>query len=516
MKFHYSIILILLIFSRLSAQQVKPRFASESKWIEYIQFDKGASAQIGQESSVYYLLLDEQENVSTQEYYLHYVYKINSNEGLQQMSDINIEFDPAYETLTLHRVMLHRNGQVINQLPKTIETIQRENDLERNLYDGTLTSIINLNDVRVGDVIEYSYTRKGYNPVYEDFFSRRINLNYNVPVEKIIQKLLVPDQTKLTFKKLNTREEPQVKKISNLTEYKWQRSKVPAHITDNNTPNWYNPYETILLSNFLDWAQVADWATRRYHVSDSEKLTIKKEIANLFTSKTTEGYIQEAIQFVQDDIRYLGFESGLNSHKPHPPTKILNQRFGDCKDKSLLLATLLKVKGIESHPVLVNTTYRNEISNQLPSINSFDHCIVQIKYDNETFYVDPTIGSQGGILDNRYFPTYGKGLVVSEDTKDLSIFPEPVKSSIHEIQQFDVPAIGGKAILHIETTYTGAEADHQRSNFSSNSLENIQKNYLTYYANLYPDIEKVSILEVLDDRTKNSLVVKEHYKIPTF
>lgn len=516
MKPHYLLFIFSFFLSELTAQQLKPTVGYESKWIEYISFNKEAVPVSGQESSVYYLLLDEQENVSTQEYYLHYVYKINSNEGLQQMSDINIEFDPAYETLTFHRVLLHRNGQVIDQLPKSIKTIQREDDLERNLYDGSLTSIINLKDVRVGDVIEYSYTRRGYNPVYENFFSRRISLNYNVPVEKISQRLLVPHTNTLTFKKFYTDEEPVVKKNSNLIEYTWERMKVSAYITDNNAPNWYNPYETILVTNFKDWAQVANWAARRYQVSESEKNKIKKELATHFKSTSPEDFINEAIQFVQDDIRYLGFESGLNSHKPHPPTQILNQRFGDCKDKSLLLVTLLNVNGIESYPVLVNTTYRHEISNQLPSINSFDHCIVQIKYNNETFYVDPTIGSQGGEFNHRYFPTYGKGLVVSEVTKDLSSFPEPVESSIHEVQVYDVPALGGEAFLHVETTYEGAEADYQRSTYSSSTLESIQKNFLTYYANLYPDIEKVSMLEVLDDRSKNTFLVKEHYRIPNF
>lgn len=469
-----------------------------------------------QKSSYYYLLLDEQENVPSQEYFIHYVYKILTNEGLQEMSDITVQFDPSYEELTFHQVVVHRDGKIIHQIPQVIETIQRESDLEKSLYDGTLTALIHLKDIRVGDVIEYSLTRKGYNPIYENFISRQVSLNYNIPIDKIFQRLLVPSTLALTFKNINTTKDPISKKTNGLTEYRWELENIPGHIADKNLPDWYNPYETVQITNFKNWADVAAWAQRRFAVSPAEKNELTKQITTHIKSNTPEKIIEEAIRFVQDDIRYLGFESGLNSHKPHPPTQVLEQRFGDCKDKSLLLATILSIKGIESYPVLVNTTYRDRVSENLPSIHSFDHCIVQIQRDGDSFYIDPTISSQGGQLDAHFFPSYGKGLVVSNQTKDLIRFPAPIASSISERQLFEVPAIGGEATLRVETTYEGGEADYQRSALASGTLEGTQKNFLNYYANLYPDIETNGVMEIHDDREKNKLLIKEFYKISTF
>ena len=64
---------------------------------------------------------------------------------------------------------------------------------------------------------------------------------------------------------------------------------------------------------------------------------------------------------MQDDIRYLGFENGLNSFKPSKPIEVLKRRFGDCKDKALLLSTLLQSYGIAANPILVNSTYGKNI-----------------------------------------------------------------------------------------------------------------------------------------------------------
>lgn len=517
-KYFLFFLFILILFEEFesTAQSTNVKQRAQNTWVEKIGFDEKAIPPSGQESSYYYLLIDEQENVSLQESFVHYAYKILTNEGLQQMSDLSFEFDPSYEQLILHTVVLHRNGTVLNQLPKEIRTLQREQSMDRFLYDGTLTAIINLSDVHVGDIIEYSFTRKGYNPIYDNYFSRRINFNFNVAFEKYFQRLIAPVTLDLSFKYINTSIEPVVEKENHNISYTWEANHVSGVLYDNHEPDWYYSNQCVYISNFKTWGEVAKWAAKRYSVNEQDKQEVANEFIQKFKGSSQEEYALAAIQFVQDEIRYLGFESGLNSHLPHPPFQVYQQRFGDCKDKSLLLSTLLTARGIESYPVLVNTVFRHKIVEQLPSTNSFNHCVVQLKLNDHTVYVDPTISSQGGELDHYYFPPYGKGLVIHSQTSNLTDLPEPMSSSISETQIFDLASIGGEGMLKIETSYTGSEADNQRSYFANNNLESIQKDYLTFYGNLYPDIQKFESIQFEDNRKVNVFKVKEKYKIPTF
>ncbi len=507
----------LLVFGAFCSIGQSKQIKKENKksWIKNVTFNKDALPEEGQESSYYYLLVDEQENVSTQESFLHNAYKILTNEGLQEMSDLSFEFDPSYEQLVFHAISIHRNGNIINQLPKEIRTLQREQSMDRNLYDGSLTAVINLTDVRVGDIVEYSLTRKGYNPIYEKHFSRWRNFNYSTATEKFFLCLNVPNTLSLSFKYLNTTIKPQILKERDQISYTWEIARSKGVLRDSNEPDWYYPYEAVVITSFKNWGEVAQWATKRYQVSEQDKQVVSRNILPKFKSSTQDAYALEAIRFVQDEIRYLGFESGLNSHKPHPPIQVFNQRFGDCKDKSLLLSTILNAKGIESYPVLVNTVYRNKLSEQPPLIGSFDHCVVQFKINDKTFFVDPTISSQGGDLNSYHFPDYGKGLVVNSNSSDLTDLPNSQNSSIREVQTFDLASIGGEGMLRVETTYKGSEADYQRGYYSNNSLEKIQKDYLTYYGNLYPDVQKFETIQIDDDRNANVFKIKEKYKIPT-
>ena len=45
-------------------------------------------------------------------------------------------------------------------------------------------------------------------------------------------------------------------------------------------------------------------------------------------------------------------EVGIGGYRPHPPQQVMERRWGDCKDKALLLVDLLREAGIEAYPAL--------------------------------------------------------------------------------------------------------------------------------------------------------------------
>ena len=84
------------------------------------------------------------------------------------------------------------------------------------------------------------------------------------------------------------------------------------------------------------------------------------------------------VRFVQDDVRYVGVEIGENSHRPHTPAWVLDRGFGDCKDKSLLLVSLLRAAGLEAWPSLVHASAGQRLPKSTPSPDVFNHAIVQV------------------------------------------------------------------------------------------------------------------------------------------
>jgi hypothetical protein len=87
--------------------------------------------------------------------------------------------------------------------------------------------------------------------------------------------------------------------------------------------------------------------------------------------------LEALTRFVQTQIRYVGIEIGIGGYQPHLAREVFYHRYGDCKDKATLLSSMLKVAGIDSDYVLIDTD-RGFVNPAVPSV-WFDHVIVAIE-----------------------------------------------------------------------------------------------------------------------------------------
>lgn len=139
-----------------------------------------------------YLDVDFEKQVSLIVHTRYYkkIIKILSDAGVQNSSEISIDFDPGYEHLIFHVIRIIRDGHSIDKLQLSkFKVIQQEKDLQKHLYDGGLTALLVLEDVRKGDVIESSYSIQGFNPIFGGKYSDTYGLNFSVPVASIFYKL---------------------------------------------------------------------------------------------------------------------------------------------------------------------------------------------------------------------------------------------------------------------------------------------------------------------------------------
>ncbi len=508
---------IFLFFLILQSAIAQVSTTKSPDWVDNIAFEENIIPMENISGGQVYLLVDRQYHIEKAEEYTHYSTKIVSDVGLQNGSTIEINYDPAYEQVLLISLDVIRKAEIKSQLDvDQFQIIQKEASADRFIFDGSKTALFHLKDVRVGDIIDYKYIIKGRNPVFGGKFFASRYLNYQDPVGRNFLKVIVPRARNLKLKTYNSKIEPLIERGKH-TVYRWNHKNMEGVVYDDFLPAWYDPLPHIQLSEYKDWFEVNQWAVSLFKTQSADLGQVRALAADIKQKNKEENkQIEAALNFVQDEIRYLGFESGLNSHKPHPPYKVLERRFGDCKDKSLLLALLLDALGVEAYPALVNTVERETLASRLPSPQGFDHCIVKAIIGGKTFWYDPTISGQGGTYDNTYFPEYKYALVLKEGTSGLEEIATNSISQIEEKETYTISAYDQPALLHINTLYKGREADEQRQYFLNNKVAEIQKRYLTYYAETHPKIKVSTALTFSDDTVLNTFTVYEDYIIEDY
>jgi lipoprotein NlpI/transglutaminase-like putative cysteine protease len=470
-----------------------------------------------------YRVVDEQTRVEdkTSTMYLHVVRVVGDTTGLGPASQIEIEFDPSYQALAFHHVDIVRDGKRTTRLDrKRVQLLQRETQLERRMYDGRVTASMVLDDVRVGDQIDFAYSIRGQNPVFEGRHVSEVRMiSLRGPAALYQFRLLAPESRRINVRVGSPDIIQSSTKVERgLRETIFRREGVPQFHVDADAPYAAVLREELQLSEFDDWAEVTSWGVRLFAPATDGGPAVAAKAAEIKASSADpEQQVLAALHFVQADVRYFGTEIGLNSHRPAMPDKVIAQRFGDCKDKVSLLIALLKKLDISAQPVLVSTFMRGRVDQSIASPLAFDHVIARVQVNGKVYDLDATREHQTGTLASRQSVGLGKGLLVAADTKTLTVLPGPFdreQMAVHDI--FRIDRFPDGATLESRITYRGDLADAMRESLATGTLPEMQTQLSEPYARAYPKLVPTEPMTVLRSDTDDTVTFVLKFRIPDF
>ena len=127
------------------------------------------------------------------------------------------------------------------------------------------------------------------------------------------------------------------------------------------------------------WADIGAWYEALSQTRRAPDAAVSAKARELTAgAPDTLSELSALARFVQREIRYVAVQIGVGGFRPHPASSVLTNRYGDCKDKATLLASLLEAAGLASHYILVDTA-RGSLTPESPaSLYSFDHVILAI------------------------------------------------------------------------------------------------------------------------------------------
>src|SRR5262249_12524955 len=116
---------------------------------------------------------------------------------------------------------------------------------------------------------------------------------------------------------------------------------------------------------------------------------VKVKAAELTRSANTEEErARRVYNFVAQNIRYVSLSFGIGRYQPHTASEVLQNGYGDCKDKHTLLQALLAAEEIKSYPVLIH--HDRKLDEDVPSPAQFDHVITAAKVGDKLTWLDST------------------------------------------------------------------------------------------------------------------------------
>jgi transglutaminase-like putative cysteine protease len=465
----------------------------------------------------YYQLFEEQTSLLSNTEYTHYIKHIINGSGVQNASEVSVTFSPQFQQVIFHRITILREGAVLNQLRVSdIKVVQEETDADEFQYNGLKRAFVTLKDIRKDDKIEVSYSVVGFNPVFANKYSDESFFNSKTAICNYYKTIITTPARKLNLQFRNNAPTPAELHQGSTLVYFWENPPIKSWESRSGAPDWFSPNPTAYISEYADWQGVVSWGLttfNNYHYPIPAGLQQKITAWRTAAKGNKDLFANLATRFVQNDIRYLGLEIGANTHRPHPPAEVYTQRFGDCKDKALLLSVILQQEGIPAYVALVSTTTRSEIVRVAPSPEVFDHAITAIQRSNgDLLFVDPTISGQRGELTSLYVPAYGFALLLRDGEKKLQPVTPGRIFDYTIIEKLDAH-YSDTSRYTINSVYTGGSADEVREAFAETSMKDLEEKYRKYYAAVFDGIRQEGAITWVDDSLKNEFKVTKAYAI---
>jgi hypothetical protein len=470
-----------------------------------------------QPGHVTHLLACKQLHADKRQTLVHTAIRLETIQAVQSQAQGRIPFDARTQRFTLHWLRIHRDQTVFDRTAlENLRCVQPES--EGFIDNGRLTLVLLLEDVRPGDVLELCYTVEEQPLLLPEHCACWFALPEDAPLGSLFFSVRFNSARPMRWLSSSPDLQPAETRQGAETLWVWTRENFPASRAEDHTPSWHISYPWIQVSDCPDWQTVAAAFALAWeqNTAEADLAAIAPEIP------AKEGGIlrqtEKAIQWVQDQFRYLAADTQLDGEPPAAPAVVARRRFGDCKDLSALLLMLLKRLGLQSRLVLVNTKVGKSLAGLLPMPSLFNHVVLEYQARGETRWVDATAKGQGGGSLKRGIGDFGVGLPVARSGSQLLTAPAPaLEANVYQIKESVLlDTAGSPSILGIVVTARGSHAEDLRRDFETHGADAIARQRLQTCVDRFIDVQRAGAMEYRDNRTDNEFFLAEIFEIKSF
>jgi hypothetical protein len=260
-----------------------------------------------------------------------------------------------------------------------------------------------------GSIVEYQILISSPIAKTDGMFFDSYSPRYRLPVIQSSYLLNVPKDMHLNYLQLNTKVD--IKETSQGEDRKVYEFSSGPHASIEIEPFMPSPREVlgqVIITTAASWDDIARWWVNR--IINKSKVTpdIQVYVDELIKGAVdTKEKIHRIYADVTKSIRYVGLDFGASIYDPADAASVFKNKYGDCKDQSMLLLAMLKAAGIDAHTALVSSGFGIQVQKDIPNVNEFNHVIVVAQDGDQKYFLDPTLkkyafGTLPPWLENRY------------------------------------------------------------------------------------------------------------------
>jgi len=355
--------------------------------------------------------------------------RIASADVLNSLGTITVPWQPSQGDLIIHRVEIIRGNQHIDVLAggTKFTVLRREEQLERLELTGLLSATLQVQDLRVGDILHMTFSVTQRDPTLKDNMDAIAPLVADpLRVGFARVRLIWPEKADVHWKAYAASATPVITTAGGYKDVTFTLPLAKQPDTAPDSPIRFQHPPLVEATNFADWAGVSKVMAPLYKTDGliAPSSPLDAEVKRIMAAeKDPLKRAELALELVQSKVRYMFVGLGTGGYTPQAPADTWTKRYGDCKAKTLLLLALLHAMDIEAEPVTTSATFRDFSQDRLPGAGAFDHVFVHATVGGQSLWLDGT-GLGARLADIHDVPPFAYVLPIRANGADLLKLPD--------------------------------------------------------------------------------------------
>ncbi|MEK9777236.1 MAG: DUF3857 domain-containing protein, partial [Quisquiliibacterium sp.] len=287
---------------------------------------------------------------------LEIVYRILTAKGASSYASLDISYIPSKETLgPLNAWTVSPGGMRIAVADSAIRDRDEDNSGGSSNYSDTKYKSIIYPDVAIGSLVGYRVKSHIHTASYPGEFAKSFFFSPALQFKDWELNVTIPAPRKLYIESRGVNG-GLVSSVDGISHYKFTYRRTTVIPPQHGAAGELHYADYLFVSTMPDMRALGKIAKQFFAGKAEITPEIQALADSLVSGESDERSKARALYtWVAKNIRYVAISVGEGRLAPRPATKVLKNKYGDCKDHVVLLEALLSAAGIQSSPALINS-----------------------------------------------------------------------------------------------------------------------------------------------------------------
>lgn len=330
--------------------------------------------------------IDAGNNATTERYL---VVKILADRAKDEYGDLHQRYNKDAQQCDVLVAQTHRpDGTIVKPEAKAIADVSAPEVWSAPAYTNAMHKVVSFPALEANSVIELRIRVSPTKSGNDEAFSGTALFGAYDPVLKREFVLTRPAKTPLSYGWTGTGPEPVCETVGPNVRLTWSMNNLPQIFREPGRAPLARLVPRLWYSSFKDWNQVGKYLWKPFAkglVSTPELVAKAQELAK---GKSKPDALRDIYFYVTRNFENVYLDYGQVGYEPHKAADVVTQKYGDCRDKTCLLITLLRAAGIKAVPVVLGTDWVQPVSS-VPSPDGYDWMICRANDGARDVFLDP-------------------------------------------------------------------------------------------------------------------------------